>query len=193
MQAQQGTRLHRTLPTRLLTTLKWGVVCVSALSSAVGLAADGRQIERGSHVQHLSTGLLALPEHHTLRVALVQSFPDARRVPVRIRLVDAKGTELLRERQVVADGHAAIAELARRDVLIHDGPLLVQTQVQLGPVRPQTGDQSCPLTLTVQTVEDDMDDGPVVTCHADPCGIQGPPTSAGVFADCSGRNGSFTQ
>lgn len=179
----------------LRALLSLALVVLFACTAAAGDRGTGSGEKERRKPEWLSTGLISLPINHEIRVAVVQSRPDRRTIPVAIQLLDQHGETLLLERTRVADGRAAIVRLKREQVAKFE-PLLVQARLVFGPGPDDPSSPiplACPLDITIQTTSGDEDDGPVLSCHATPCecldGDCGRAEPPGVSADCTRGSG----
>ena len=157
---------------------------------AEAVSADSTTSGHRANAVRVSTGLLALPRAHSSRIAVVAAFPDAPAYQLRIRYRDTDGAVLGDFSGFVGGGASMVASIDRasidRDSVSSAVPLLVRAELVLRPATTAALPQSCPLLLTLQTVEGDTDDGAVLGCGIDPClDLQpNPPPRTSVFANC---------
>jgi hypothetical protein len=136
----------------------------------------------------VSTGLVSLPAGHTYRVMVTKVGKDDVPIEVSTRIIDERGREVARKVDTLRGGRAAIIDLERFDIERAE-PVLLRTQLRLRPLQPPGPGEACPLTLTIQTVEGDLDDGPFETCGVNPCCPNcGPPGFPGVQFVCGGSD-----
>lgn len=136
---------------------------------------------------HVTTGLVSLPERHTYRLMVVKVGKDPVPVSVQAQVLDQRGKVVARAADTLRGGRAAVLDLARLDIP-GPGPLQLRARLLLTPLEQSGVDpfgSSCPLNLTVQTLEDDLADGPFETCGVDPCCDDcGPGGFPGVQFNC---------
>ncbi len=164
----------------LLTVVGCGGTALTGAAQAAGPGSAGR-----ANAIAVSTAPLALPLDHEAHVALVQAFSGTPRLPVVVRFRDLSGNLLAQANGSVGAGVPMLATLARAATSTA-APLLVRAEIVLGPATTALP-RSCPLHLTLQTVQGDVDDGPALGCGIDPClDLQpAPPPRTNVFANCT--------
>lgn len=181
-------RLTRTFPFILSLVLVGGTSLLAAADPAREPAPRHDQRVR------VNTGLVSLPYGHTYRVMVTKVGRDNVPFEVSTRIIDERGRGVARRVHTLRGGRAAVIDLQRHDIDRAE-PVQLRTELLLRLLEAPEPGEACPLTLTVQTLEGDLDDGPFETCGVDPCCpgcLPGPGGFPGVQYNCGGSAPIFT-
>lgn len=182
------SRLTRTLSLILSLVLVGGTSLLAAADPAQ--EPDPRRDRRVM----VSTGLVSLPSGHTYRVMLTKVGKDKVPFEVSTRIIDERGKDVARKVHTLRGGRAAVIDLQRHDIDRAE-PVQVRTELQVRLLRAPEPGEACPLTLTIQTLEGDLDDGPFETCGVNFCCpgcVPGPGGFPGVQYNCGGSPSILT-